>query len=133
MTASLPGRSSGPAAVRCVQLTETVATKLSEGLATGSYLDTGNRDRFTDADAAVIIRHDPRMAAPLAVARDIVEPIWQQVTARAELLGLYEPGRSTYFPAPPRRPTCSDCSLMIGASSVLPSIGSVSGSDSAIM
>ena len=50
---------------------------LAEGLATESYLDTGNRGLFGGGGAGV--RRDPVMAAPLAVARALVEPVWRRL------------------------------------------------------
>ncbi len=61
---------------------------LAEGLPTESYLDTGNRDLFVDGLAGVSVRRDRPMAAPLAVARDLVEPIWTRLADRARLLGF---------------------------------------------
>ncbi len=61
---------------------------LAEGLATESYLDTGNRDLFVDGNAGVSVRRHVAMAAPLAVAREVVEPIWTRLADRARLLGF---------------------------------------------
>jgi hypothetical protein len=61
---------------------------LSEGLTTESYLDSGNRALFADTQAAACVRPDTTMAAPLAVARAVVEPIWNRLADRARLLGL---------------------------------------------
>ena len=61
---------------------------LAEGLAAESYLDTGNRALFTDGNAEVSIRRDLAMAAPLALAREVVEPIWTRLADRARLLGF---------------------------------------------
>jgi len=61
---------------------------LAEGLATESYLDTGNRDLFVDAGSGIRIRRDVTMAAPLAVARALVEPIWTCLADRALALGF---------------------------------------------
>ncbi|MGI4795415.1 MAG: Hint domain-containing protein [Janthinobacterium lividum] len=56
---------------------------LSEGLTTESYLDTGNRAVF-GLDQPV--RTDGmETAAPLAVDRETVEPIWNRLVARAEM------------------------------------------------
>ena len=60
---------------------------LSEGLATESYLDSGNRGHFV-GDAAVRTRSGLATAAPLAVGRDLVEPIWSRLADRARSLGL---------------------------------------------
>ena len=61
---------------------------LAEGLATESYLDTGNRDLFVDAGFGVGLRRDVNMAAPLAVDRALVEPIWRRLADRALALGF---------------------------------------------
>lgn len=58
---------------------------LSEGLATESYLDTGNRGVFASAGAT---DRPVVMAAPLAVSRALVEPLWNRLVARAGLLGF---------------------------------------------
>jgi antigen 43 len=67
---------------------------LAEGLATESYLDTGNRGAF--ANAGVVALHPrlagnggwDRAAAPLSVAPEQVRPVWAMLNARAEGLGL---------------------------------------------
>jgi hypothetical protein len=60
---------------------------LSEGLTTESYLDTGNRGLFGElADGAPVVQQAP--AAPLTVAREQVEPIWNQLRDRSEQLGF---------------------------------------------
>lgn len=61
---------------------------LAEGLAAESYLDTGNRALFTGEGDAVCVRQDLAMAAPLAVARAVVEPVWSRLAERARSLGL---------------------------------------------
>ena len=64
---------------------------VSEGLETESYLDTGNRDRFGAAAEPVQAAPkswDADAAAPLAVDRAVVEPVWQRLVARADALGL---------------------------------------------
>ncbi len=70
---------------------------ISEGLTTESYLDTGNRGSFSNSGVVSLV---PNLAArardgwtldacaPLATARDEVEPIWRQLDQRADLLGL---------------------------------------------
>lgn len=65
---------------------------LAEGVAAESYLDTGNRRAFADADAPLL--HPsfaaPRAAvscAPFATAPDVVRPIWQRLDWRAVGLG----------------------------------------------
>jgi hypothetical protein len=62
---------------------------LAEGLACESYLDTGNRHMFvtdttvpaTRADAAA--GYAARGVAPLALAAELVEPVWRRLAARA--------------------------------------------------
>lgn len=61
---------------------------LSEGLTTESYLDTGNRALFADVQPGTEHRSDQISAAPLAVDRETVEPIWQRLDTRATELGL---------------------------------------------
>ncbi len=61
---------------------------LSEGLSTESYLDTGNRAMFRDGADGVQPRPGLELAAPLAVAREAVEPIWTRLAGRARDLGL---------------------------------------------
>ena len=61
---------------------------LSEGLATESYLDTGNRDLFVDQADGIQGRDGLTLAAPLAVARITVEPLWNRLADRARDLGL---------------------------------------------
>ena len=61
---------------------------LSEGLTTESYLDTGNRALFVQAGPVAATRPDAVMAAPLVVARAVVEPIWHRLADRARTLGL---------------------------------------------
>ncbi len=61
---------------------------LAEGLAAESYLDTGNRALFISAGAAIRPRQDIRRVAPLAVAREQVEPIWARLCERARGLGF---------------------------------------------
>jgi hypothetical protein len=67
---------------------------LAEGLATESYLDTGNRSAFANAEVTAL---RPRLsgnggwehaAAPLTVAPEQVRPVWAMLNARAEGLGL---------------------------------------------
>lgn len=60
----------------------------SQGLTTESYLDTGNRAVFAGAGEGVPGDRGLAMAAPLAVARALVEPIWNHLAARARALGL---------------------------------------------
>ena len=73
------------------------AILIADGLQTESYLDTGNRSNFqnaavTNLQADLVI--DPThkswadAAAPLAVDRDTVEPIWRRLAARSVKLGM---------------------------------------------
>ena len=74
------------------------AILIAEGLEAESYLDTGNRGNFLNAnvanlrpDFAVDQAHRSWMldaAAPLAVDRGTVEPIWKRLDERATALGL---------------------------------------------
>ncbi len=64
---------------------------LAEGLAAESYLDTGNRRLFADGNAHVGVQRLPTRAAPLAVSRELVEPIWTGLAERASLLGFERP------------------------------------------
>ena len=67
---------------------ETHGILLSEGLTTESYLDTGNRASFAQAGNGVPVGRGLAPAAPLAVARALVEPIWNRLAARARSLGF---------------------------------------------
>ena len=60
---------------------------MSEGLATESYLDSGHRDLFVGSGTAIAARGDLTLAAPLAVSRAVVEPIWHRLASRAIALG----------------------------------------------
>jgi hypothetical protein len=74
------------------------AVILAEGLATESYLDTGNRGNFANADMVALAPafgvnagHKAWVAdaaAPLATDRATVEPIWQRLADRAAARGL---------------------------------------------
>jgi hypothetical protein len=71
---------------------------LAEGLPTESYLDTGNRGNFANAavpnlrpDFALNAAHkswEQDAAAPLAVDRATVEPVWRALRDRAVTLGM---------------------------------------------
>ena len=65
------------------------AILLSDGLATESYLDTGNRHGFGTAadDATATASGWADAAAPLETGRGFVEPIWHRLVARAALAG----------------------------------------------
>jgi antigen 43 len=77
---------------------ENHAILIAEGLETESYLDTGNRGNFSNAPVASLHTDQPldvdehawqsRAIAPLTVDRETVEPIWQKLNARANLIGL---------------------------------------------
>jgi len=63
---------------------------IAEGLETESYLDTGNRDRFRqqlDRDVAPKSWAEDA-AAPLTVAREMVEPIWNRLASRAKAMNM---------------------------------------------
>ncbi|GFE95175.1 Hint domain-containing protein [Gluconobacter sp. Gdi] len=65
----------------------------SDGMLTESYLNTGNRDGFTQDNAVVSLSSPVRTweadaAAPLTVSRDKVEPIHHALAQRAMDLGL---------------------------------------------
>lgn len=71
---------------------------LAEGLETESYIDTGNRGNFANAEIPSMVasfsidhahkswEHDA--AAPLAVDRETVEPIWARLNARSQAMGI---------------------------------------------
>ncbi len=70
---------------------------IADGLTAESYLDTGNRGNFANADAVALnpdFTHDASharwadAAAPLATDRATVEPIWRALALRAEEAGL---------------------------------------------
>ncbi len=69
----------------------------AEGLMTESYFDTGNRSNFAGGEATAIRpsfaenaghRSWADAAAPLAVDRDTVEPVWRMLDSRATTLGF---------------------------------------------
>lgn len=68
----------------------------AEGLMSESYLDTGNRATFEQDGIVTMnpaVEYAPKdwavdAAAPLAVGRAVVEPIWRRLQARALKLGL---------------------------------------------
>lgn len=71
---------------------------LAEGLLAESYLDTGNRHQFANADAVslypefVVPKSWPRdAAAPLATEEARVKPVWERLAARSRALGLSVP------------------------------------------
>ncbi len=61
---------------------------LAEGLAAESYLDSGNRGLLIDEGVGASVRQAPVTAAPLAVARSAVEPVWTRLADRARSLGF---------------------------------------------
>jgi hypothetical protein len=77
---------------------ETHAILVAENLETESYLDTGNRGNFANAlvsalrPSCVLNQYhktwENDAAAPLAVDRDTVEPIWRRLATRASRLGF---------------------------------------------
>ena len=78
------------------------AVLLAENLAAESYLDTGNRNTFANADAALTLYPDVanwdgqarRVAgscAPFADDAERVEPIWHRLATRAATLGMLPP------------------------------------------
>jgi hypothetical protein len=76
---------------------ETHGILLAEGLATESYLDTGNRGNFANAEITALrpsLAINPagrawdNAAAPLLVDRESVEPVWQALSDRAASLGI---------------------------------------------
>ena len=76
--------------------TEPHAIILANGVMTESYLDTGNRATMRSG-SGVVVRFPTAAktwaqdaAAPLGVERDVVEPLWQAINARAEAAGLPE-------------------------------------------
>jgi hypothetical protein len=84
------------------------AILLAEGLPAESYLDTGNRGFFTNADRPLVLHgdatggadHAMRAAmscAPFASDEASVRPIWQRLADRAAVLGLpvEQPGTAT--------------------------------------
>lgn len=77
---------------------EAHAVLLSEGLPAESYLDTGNRTIFENADKPLVLHPDfasddvqrareTRSCAPFAADEARVEPIWRSVAERAVKLG----------------------------------------------
>jgi hypothetical protein len=87
---------------------ETHAILLAEGLAAESYLDTGNRGIFVNAEVAALrpalalnASHKSwaDAAAPLMVARDQVEPVWQALNERALQAGLPRLAAAQTLPA----------------------------------
>ena len=78
------------------------AILVAEGVEAESYLDTGNRDFFANAGLATrlhpeftIDEHlkcwEAHACAPLAVAPELVKPVWQRFVDCAEALGFSAP------------------------------------------
>ncbi|MFT9363920.1 MAG: Hint domain-containing protein [Gluconobacter sp.] len=66
---------------------------MADGMMTESYLDTGNRQSFRQDGSVVALGGRERnwnddAAAPLSVSRDVVEPIFREIEARAIAAGL---------------------------------------------
>lgn len=74
------------------------AILIADGMESESYLDTGNRGNFVNSPVAAMVPDfsinvghrswSDDAAAPLAVDRETVEPIWTGLVARAALLGF---------------------------------------------
>ena len=74
------------------------AILIAEGLEAESYLDTGNRGNFANVAVAALrpnfsVDADHKSwqqdaAAPLAVDRETVEPVWRSLLARCDRLGI---------------------------------------------
>jgi hypothetical protein len=93
---------------------------LAEGLAAESYLDTGNRGNFANADIVSLVpdfdagqKGWADAAAPLTIAAAVVEPVWRRLNARAKHLGM---PRVTPAPALTDDP---DLHLMTGDGAVI--------------
>ena len=71
--------------------TEEHSVIVADGMMTESYLDTGNRSAFRQEGKVASIGHgakswDKDAAYPLTVARELVEPIYHAIDARASLV-----------------------------------------------
>lgn len=81
------------------------AILLSDGLPTESYLDTGNRNIFENADVSLILhpnflpnaqhQRETRSCAPFAADAARVEPVWRRLAQRAVELGYILPQTDT--------------------------------------
>lgn len=96
---------------------------IAEGLQTESYLDTGNRSNFQNAavsNTQVNLSVDPThrswadAAAPLAVDRDTVEPIWKKLAVRATTLGMISMTSRVNITKEPELRLITDRGLEIG-------------------
>jgi hypothetical protein len=86
---------------------------IADGMETESYLDTGNRARFSNAAVMAIAPDFPidtshrswaeDAAAPLAVDRQTVEPIWTALLQRAIAQGFERPDASVLTDQPELR------------------------------
>ncbi len=77
---------------------ETHDVLLAEGLATESYLDTGNRGFFANGDGPIQLHPNPAgtprndgSCAPFAIDPATVEPLWRRLAERAVALGHAPP------------------------------------------
>ena len=79
---------------------ETHDILLAENLRVESYLDTGNRGMFENADAPLLLHPDLtndqarracESAAPFADDPALVQPVWQALANRSEAMGLAMP------------------------------------------
>lgn len=66
---------------------------MADGMLTESYLDTGNRHFFSQKGNVISIRGTRKLtwddaAAPLTVSREIIEPLFRQIEARANNAGI---------------------------------------------
>lgn len=82
------------------------AVIMADGALTESYLDTGNRSGFQQEGSVVRLPGLARCwadhaAAPLMTARDVVEPLHQQLAQRAELLRAGQQAHSGVTQADP--------------------------------
>jgi hypothetical protein len=79
---------------------------LSEGLTVESYLDTGNRGFFVNADAPLVLHPDltdesnlvtreANSCAPFFSEEEVVRPVWQRLAKRAAALGHAVPAPAT--------------------------------------
>jgi hypothetical protein len=82
------------------------AILLAEGLPAESYLDTGNRAFFANAGLALVLHPEFEVnanlkcweedaCAPLAVAPEVVGPVWHRLADRAATLGYTAPAVET--------------------------------------
>lgn len=79
--------------------TQDHAVIIADGVRTESYLDTGNRHAFNRDQKVIETSFQSAKdwvvdaAAPLVVARDVVEPLHHELNQRAKELGAYYKGR----------------------------------------